>query len=160
MLWQEVFGRRRLLRGASFEALVSYRDVGPGPSKLSSEASSSFETLCGLLTSCEGPGAQTPDGPGYQELCYWEWGVLHPLGRPWSSASQGLCMPGNQAVRRARLSPKAEELVSSSPGVNSLSPTHYHSQCPTGEFMPLVPETLDSGHCFYQETLDCYELKL
>lgn len=47
---------------------VSYSVVGPGPSELNLEASSSFETLWGLLTSSEGARGTDPStAVGYKE---------------------------------------------------------------------------------------------
>lgn len=54
VLWQNVWEEEAALRGPPLKPWVSYSDVGPGPSQLSFEASSSFETLWGLLTSSEG----------------------------------------------------------------------------------------------------------
>lgn len=90
---------------------------------------------------------------GYQELC-------HSLGRPRSCASQGPCVPGPTGCQAARAPSEGRGTRILEP-CSEFSVTHSLSlQCPTEEVMPLVPETLDSGHCFCQETQDCYELKL
>lgn len=95
MLWQNVWEEEAALRGPPLKPWVSYSDVGPGPSKLSFEASSSFETLWGLLTSSEGAWGPDPCiAAGYQEALLTGSRAPCTLGLALGAAlPQGFCTP-------------------------------------------------------------------
>lgn len=145
VLWQEAFGRRRLLLWSPGCPTGMW---GLGQASWALRPAAGLRHSGAADFSWGGPGCRAPHSRGLsQSSVSWEWSLMHEYNPLWSSlsgASVHWPVIGMQLQGGIWLSPKGKGVLLLNPIVNSLDTHSVALPVNCLNWWSLVPETLDS----------------